>query len=188
MKYALVCFFVIVAMVCMYAGAQTLPSSVTSLLQGLSTPTPTTMNTPQDMPSLFFTDWEKKALDDALRIRGMRLTRIDPQQQAGTFAPTKTEPDAPKEPPPPPPPREREVRMGDLVYVSGDNWIVWINETPFRPKGAIPKDAISMKVTKEYVEVEWLDAYTNQIFPLRLHPHERFNFDMRVFIPGTGNS
>jgi hypothetical protein len=32
--------------------------------------------------------------------------------------------------------------------------------------------------------MKWFDEYTNQVFPIRLRPHQRFNIDARMFLPG----
>jgi hypothetical protein len=82
-----------------------------------------------------------------------------------------------------PPPEEREITLGGIVYVDGDDWTIWLNGKRVNPK-AIPKEVIDLKVYKEYVEMKWFDDYTNQIFPLRMRTHQRFNLDARIFLPG----
>lgn len=150
--------------------------------------------------SILFTYWETQAIQRALAARNINITDIapgSPQAPGGrdyVFPPTPDfVPDSGQLLPgaegvqdvePLPPPGERELRLSSLVYVDNKNWAVWLNETEIRP-GQIPENASNMEVTRHYVDIEWHDPYTNQIFPVRLRPNQRFNLDMRVFLPGS---
>ena len=114
------------------------------------------------MPSLFFTVWEHDLVIDARR----GLTTRMPGTDDGV---TQTGP--------------RDVALGGIVYRGAKNWVIWLNELQVSPT-AIPDEVIDLKVFKDYVELEWFDASTNQIFPIRLRPHQRFNLDTRMFLPG----
>lgn len=113
------------------------------------------------MPSLFFSDWEHDLIVDARR--GL-VTRPPGDDGLGNEG-------------------ERDIALGGIVYVSSDDWTIWLNGTRVTPN-AIPADVMDLKVYKEYVELEWFDAPTNQIFPIRLRAHQRFNLDTRIFLPG----
>ena len=63
----------------------------------------------------------------------------------------------------------REISLAGILYVSGQDWTLWLNGQRVTPK-AIPKEIKQLKVYKDYVEIQWFDAYTNQIFPIRCHP------------------
>jgi len=129
---------------------------------------------PNKIPSLFFTYWEHVALMDAKRSRGSTSVR----------APTQAELALPSDDPrPKPPPEKREVRLGGIVYVSGKNWTIWLNGKRVTPD-ALPREAISLNVFEEHIEIKWHDDWTNQIYPIRLKPHSRFNLDTRIFLPG----
>ncbi len=112
------------------------------------------------MPSLFFNVWEHDLIVDARRglTTGIGEEGIE---QAG----------------------DRDISLGGIVYVSGSDWTVWINNTRVTPK-AIPAQIMDLKVYKEHVDLEWFDSTTNQIFPIRLRSHQRFNLDTRIFLPG----
>lgn len=114
------------------------------------------------MPSLFFTVWEHDLVLDARR----GLTTRMPGTDDGV---TQTGP--------------RDIALGGIVYHGAKNWTIWLNELRVSPT-AIPTEVIDLKVYKDYVELEWFDASTNQIFPIRLRPHQRFNLDTRMFLPG----
>ncbi len=77
----------------------------------------------------------------------------------------------------------RELSLAGIVYRSGRDWTIWFNEQRVTPK-AIPEEVLDLRVHKDYIEIKWFDAYTNQIFPIRLRPHQRFNLDSRIFLPG----
>lgn len=77
----------------------------------------------------------------------------------------------------------REVALGGVLYVSNDDWTVWINKQKITPD-RIPPEVTDIIVGKDYVQLKWYDAYTNQIFPIKLRPQQRFNIDTRIFLPG----
>jgi len=82
-----------------------------------------------------------------------------------------------------PPPEKRFIFLSGIVYKPGKKWTIYLNGQRVTPD-ALPKEIMDLKVYKTYVEMKWYDDYTNQIFPIRLRPHQRFNIDARVFLPG----
>ncbi|MCB1782995.1 MAG: hypothetical protein KDI13_03295 [Alphaproteobacteria bacterium] len=125
-----------------------------------------------DIQSLFFTYWQHQAILDAKNSRGTAR------------APTAAELNAlPGEEKVKPKPEDREIKLSGIVYADHDDWTIWLNGKRITPN-AIPKEVLDLRVFKDYIEVKWLDDYTNQIFPLRLRSHQRFNMDMRIFLPG----
>ncbi len=112
------------------------------------------------MPSLFFNVWEHDLIVDARR--GM-TTGLGDEGIADAG--------------------DRDISLGGIVYVSGSDWTVWINNTRVTPK-AIPAQIMDLKVYKEHVDLEWFDSTTNQIYPIRLRSHQRFNLDTRIFLLG----
>ena len=78
---------------------------------------------------------------------------------------------------------KREIILGGILYVSDDDWTIWLNGKRVTPK-ALPKEVIDLKVYDAHIEVKWFDDWTNQIFPIRLKTHQRFNIDTRIFLPG----
>jgi hypothetical protein len=78
----------------------------------------------------------------------------------------------------------REVSLGGVLYVSSDDWVVWINSEKITPKN-IPSSIIDIRVNKDFVKLKWYDIQTNQIFPIKLRSHQRFNLDSRIFLPGS---
>lgn len=77
----------------------------------------------------------------------------------------------------------REVSLGGVLYVDANDWVVWINSEKITPKN-IPSSVIDIRVSKDYIKLKWFDVQTNQIFPIKLRPHQRFNLDTRIFLPG----
>ncbi|MCE7886335.1 MAG: hypothetical protein DYH13_02370 [Alphaproteobacteria bacterium PRO2] len=128
---------------------------------------------PNEIPSVLFTYWEHTAITDAKRAVGS--TREVTQEEWQNI---KDEPLGVK-----PPPEERDITLGGIVFVTSADWTIWLNGKRVTPK-AIPREVTDLKVYKEYIEMKWYDDYTNQIFPLRMRAHQRFNIDTRIFLPG----
>lgn len=126
---------------------------------------------PKGVRSLFFTYWQHQAITDAKNSIG------------SVRAPTQSELDAmdsgddvEKEP------GLRELSLGGILFRDESDWVIYLNEQRVKPD-AMPKEVFDLKVYNEYVEFKWLDEYTNQIFPIRLRSHQRFNLDSRIFLP-----
>lgn len=115
------------------------------------------------MPSLFFTVWEHDLILDARRGLNTRM----PGSDDGVMADSGP----------------RDVSLAGIVYVNAGEWTIWLNGWRVSPT-AIPDEVMDLKVHKNYIDLEWFDASTNQIFPIRLRPHQRFNLDTRMFLPG----
>ncbi|MGQ0527284.1 MAG: hypothetical protein ACT4OY_04545 [Alphaproteobacteria bacterium] len=124
--------------------------------------------------SLLFTVGEYTALQQAKSYRGMVRPPTESEMNNVLLPPSEKIK---------PPPEKREIKLGGLVYRSPKNWTIWLNGERVSPD-ALPKEALDLKVMKNYIEIKWFDDYTNQIFPLRLRPHQRFNIDTRIFLPG----
>ncbi len=126
--------------------------------------------------SLLFTFWERTAIQDARASRGVVRAPTD----AELMRDLKKRDDEPKRKPPP---EERDITLGGIVYKTSKNWTIWLNGKRVSPN-ALPKEVLDLRVFEEYVEIKWFDEYTNQIFPIRLRAHQRFNIDTRIFLPG----
>ncbi|PCK00334.1 MAG: hypothetical protein COA45_00700 [Zetaproteobacteria bacterium] len=126
----------------------------------------------ENIPSLFFTYWQHKAILEAQKSRGV----VRPPTQAELEAIDRGdefEPDA----------GVRSITLGGIVYAEENNWVIWLNGQRVTPN-AVPKEVLDLRVFEDYIEIKWLDDFTNQIFPLRLRAHQRFNLDARIFLPG----
>ncbi len=132
------------------------------------------------MVTLFFTEWQHTAIREARRSRG--LVRPLSQQERNDILNRGVSPEETLQLPPPPP-EERNISLGGIVYAADGSWTIWLNGKRVTAK-SLPPEVLDLKVYKGYIEMKWVDAYTNQIFPLRLRPHQRFNLDTRIFLPG----
>lgn len=132
---------------------------------------------PEEYTSMVFTHWEHVAIKDARRQRGAVRAPTD----AELMRDLKTREDPVEKVKPPP--EKREIRLSGIVYKGGKDWTIWLNEQRVTPD-AIPEEVMDLKVYKTYIEFKWFDDYTNKIFPIRLRPHQRFNIDTRIFLPG----
>ncbi len=127
--------------------------------------------------SLVFTHWEHVAIQDARRSRGL----VRPPTDAELTRDLKSREDEIERVKPPP--EKREIRLSGIVYHGGADWTIWLNEQRVTPE-AIPEEVMDLKVYKTYIEFKWFDEWSNQILPIRLRPHQRFNIDTRIFLPG----
>ena len=127
--------------------------------------------------SLVFTQWEIAAIQDARSSRGVVRDVTDAELDAAF---ERDDLDYKK---PEPKPEEREISLGGIVYHGYGDWTIWLNEKRITPD-ALPKEVLDLRVFSKYIEMKWFDEYTNQIFPIRLRPHQRFNMDARMFLPG----
>jgi hypothetical protein len=134
---------------------------------------------PEEYASLVFTFWEQDAIELARRAangdgdtRGVTDYEIKESQKRDDLT-EKIKP----------PPEQREIRLAGILFNEKDSWTIWLNEKRVTPE-ALPKEVIDLKVYKSYIEFKWFDDYTNRIYPIRLRPHQRFNIDTRIFLPG----
>lgn len=125
---------------------------------------------PEALGTLFFTAWQHALLQEAkigfnTRLPEGAVTGDSQQQQR--------------------PPGPREISLGGIAFANSSQWTVWLNGVRVTPT-AIPEQVLDIKVSSSYIDLKWYDTNTNKIFPIRLRPQERFNLDMRLFLPGVG--
>ncbi len=128
------------------------------------------------IPSLFFTYWQHQSIQGAKSDR-LRNGVVRPPSQAELDAIERGdiyESDIVY---------IREVALGGIVYNSDTDWTIWLNEQRVTPN-AIPKEVLGLKVYKDFIELKWIDEKTNNVFPIRLRSHQRFNLDARIFLTG----
>ncbi len=113
------------------------------------------------LASLFFSVWEHDLVRDARR--GLN-TRDNTDDGVDIASP-------------------RDISLGGIIFTSRKDWTIWLNNVRVSPT-RIPTEVMDLKVFRDYIELEWFDAQTNQIFPIRLRPQQRFNLDSRIFLPG----
>ncbi len=76
----------------------------------------------------------------------------------------------------------RDISLGGIAFTSPDDWTIWLNKTRITPD-ALPSEAIDLRVYKDFIELKWFDAQSNQVYPIRLRPNQKFNLDTRIFLP-----
>lgn len=126
---------------------------------------------PNEIPSILFTYWEYTAIQEAKKSRGSFKDPDDVPIEDFEMEEENIQPG------------NRDIRLSGIVFKSSKDWTIWLNGQRITPV-AVPKEIIDIKVYEEYIEVKWFDNYTKQILPIRLRPHQRFNIDSRIFLPG----
>lgn len=127
---------------------------------------------PQEIGTLVFTLWQHALLQDAKRLFTTRRPTASDIAAAADGSAVQAKPRG-----------VRELGLNGILYKSKDNWIVWLNGKRMAPD-ALPREIIDIKVEKDYVDLKWFDVYSNLIYPVRIRPHQRFNLDSRIFLPG----
>lgn len=122
------------------------------------------------IPSLFFTSDEAALISS---VRNGIIARPPTEGELNQGEDGDNRPD----------PGLRELSLGGIVYKSSSNWTVWMNGQKITPN-RIPPEILDIRVNKDHIKIKWFDPYTNQIFPIKLKPHQRFNIDTRIFLPG----
>lgn len=120
------------------------------------------------IPTLFFTKWQHALLVETRA--GARSRPISESELDGEGNVVKG---------------PRDISLSGIVFSSKDKWTIWLNDKRVAPD-AIPEEIMDINVSFSHVDIEWFDAYTNKIYPIRLRPHQRFNLDSRIFLPGAG--
>lgn len=128
---------------------------------------------PETMPSLFFSTWTQALIAEARFSFQTRPPTEAEIQAAQDAVDQEDEKD----------PGVREVSLGGIVFADAGDWTIWLNGQRVLPE-AIPPEILDLKVHRYFIELKWFDAHTNQVFPIRLRPHQRFNLDTRIFLPG----
>lgn len=81
----------------------------------------------------------------------------------------------------------RNIYLAGIVYNDAKDWTIYLNKARVTPAN-MPSEIVDIKVYKDYIELKWFDQVTNQVFPIRLRPNQRFNLDAKVFLPGASAS
>jgi len=134
----------------------------TSLAQQNDEEAPITLISTEDqfMQSLFFNQIELAALNKA--AIGVVLGGIDDENS---------------------PPLKREIRLAGLVYDSPNDWIIWLNGHRMTPGNILP-EIVEIKVNKTSVFLRWYDAVLKQVLVITLRPHQVYDIQSGILLPG----
>lgn len=130
---------------------------------------------PSNIPSLVFSPEQHALLSEARLGFNTRIPTA--KELAPGEAPNPDDPNYR------PPPSVRKLSLGGIVFNNPDEWTIYLNNRRITPD-AMPPEAVDLRVYKDFIELRWFDAQTNQIFPIRLRANQTFNLDARVFLPG----
>lgn len=132
--------------------------------------------TPANLTSLFFNKWQYALLVEAKRGFLSRPSQSRSPASNNDMMMGVDEEQKPR--------GIRELFLSGISYASPKTWTIWLNGQRVTP-GALPPQVMDLKVSRDYIDLKWFDEYSNLIFPIRIRPHERFNLDSRIFLPGT---
>lgn len=138
---------------------------------------------PKNMRSLLYNEWEHGALLDAIAARSyIDVEAYKKRSLGGSGAGGGVDPFGANTP------AEvinsiRELSLGGILYSSKKEWTIWLNGQRVTPQSK-PEEVVGLKVFEDYIELKWLDQKTLKVYPIRLRPHQRFNLDNNLFLPG----
>lgn len=141
-------------------------------LQRMAVIRPVTIK-PQEIGTLVFTLWQHSLLQQAKQsftTRNVTQEEID-RAKSGELEDIEK------------PKGLRELSLSGILYKGKDDWVVWLNGQRLAPN-ALPKQVMDIKVSENHIDLKWFDEYSNLIYPVRMRPHQRFNLDSRIFLPG----
>jgi hypothetical protein len=121
---------------------------------------------PEEVGSLVLTMWEHLLIEEWRQTNNIATRAPDPGEVKS--GPTGL----------------RELSLGGIIFRNREDWTVWLNGQRLKPD-ALPREVMDINVAKKFVELKWYDAQSNLIYPIRLRPHQRFNLDSKIFLPGT---
>lgn len=81
------------------------------------------------------------------------------------------------------PPPNRQIRVSGILYVSPDVWTVWVNGRRVIPGYLLP-EIVDIRVERRFVYLEWYDQMTDTIISITLRPHQTYDIDTGILLPG----
>lgn len=78
----------------------------------------------------------------------------------------------------------RILHLSGIVYAKEGEWSIWLNGRQITPTAGLP-EIRGLKVERDSISLQWFDAQTQTVVPVRLRPQQRFNIDTKSFMPGT---
>ena len=139
----------------------------TSSFLGVQNKLRTAEAAPSADESLLFTPWQHALLQEAKRGYSARPS-------GGVSDASKV-------------PAIREISLGGILYRAPQDWTIYLNRQRVTPL-SIPEQVLDLKVAGDNIHIKWFDSQTNLIFPVVLHPNQRFNLDARIFLPGVNDT
>ncbi len=178
MKNSILRMSAIAALICALAApvhAQTAataaqaPGSAPSLSAEPALPGPVKSEDLPDLPasSLFFSPQQMAAIHQALV--GIYMPLFE-QEQSITGAAAV-------------PLAARTLHLSGMLYSSDKNWIIWLNGFRLTPNRLLP-EVVEINVGKKEVSLKWYDAVLNKIIAITLRPHQIYDIDTGILLPG----
>ncbi len=77
----------------------------------------------------------------------------------------------------------RTLHLSGMLYSSDKNWIIWLNGFRLTPNRLLP-EVVEINVGKKEVNLKWYDAVLNKIIAITLRPHQIYDIDTGILLPG----
>lgn len=77
----------------------------------------------------------------------------------------------------------RSIRLSGLLYSSPEHWMIWLNGFRVTPGHLLP-EIINISVESQQVYLEWFDYVLNKVISIRMKPHQVYDIDTGILLPG----
>lgn len=78
----------------------------------------------------------------------------------------------------------RILSLSGIMFQGPNDWIIWFNGHRVTPKN-IPDRVMGLKVESNRIHLKWMDIGNQRVINLTLYPHQQYNIDTNVILPGT---
>ncbi len=81
------------------------------------------------------------------------------------------------------PAQRRVLKLAGLLYQAPGQWIIWLNGKRVTPDRLLP-EIVDIDVNMSSVYLEWFDIGLNQVISITLRPHQVYDIETGILLPG----
>lgn len=81
-------------------------------------------------------------------------------------------------------PKRHLIKLAGVVYQSPKKWTIWINGARVTPERLLP-EIQGIRVEEKSVRLLWKDERNNQVISITLRPHQTYDVDNGILLPGS---
>lgn len=81
------------------------------------------------------------------------------------------------------PAQRRVLKLAGLLYQAPGQWIIWLNGKRVTPDRLLP-EIVDIDVNMSSVYLEWFDIGLNKVISITLRPHQVYDIETGILLPG----